>query len=89
MTKKMGYRWPRLTRWLPRSIRASERSCCWRPSGALPASTSGDCGPPGWLTALLAAAGVRCSQRLGDLAAILPTPDEVTLMTILGAEGQR
>ncbi len=41
------------------------------------------------LTALLAAAGVRCSQRLGDLAAILPTPDEVTLMTILGAEGQR
>ena len=36
------------------------------------------------MRALFAAAGVRCSQRLGDLAARLPSPDEVTLVELLG-----
>jgi hypothetical protein len=36
------------------------------------------------LSALFAAAGVRCSQRIGDLARQLPVPDEATLMTLLG-----
>jgi len=36
------------------------------------------------LAALLTAAGITCSQRLGDLAAALPTPDEATLVATLG-----
>lgn len=36
------------------------------------------------LTALFAAAGVTCSQRIGDLASRLPAPDEATLVTLLG-----
>lgn len=36
------------------------------------------------LAALFSAAGVTCSQRIGDLAARLPTPDEATLVKILG-----
>lgn len=38
------------------------------------------------VSALLQAAGVVCSQRLGDLAAHLPVTDEPTLVSILGAE---
>lgn len=36
------------------------------------------------LAALFAAAGVRCSQRLGDLASQLPPGDEATLVELLG-----
>lgn len=36
------------------------------------------------IAALFNAAGITCSQRLGDLAARLPTPDEITLVEILG-----
>lgn len=36
------------------------------------------------IAALLTAAGITCSQRLGDLAARLPTPDEASLVEILG-----
>jgi len=39
------------------------------------------------LTALFTAAGITCSQRIGDLARRLPTPDEATLVNVLG--GQR
>lgn len=35
------------------------------------------------IAALFTAAGVTCSQRIGDLAARLSTPDEATLVTIL------
>ena len=37
------------------------------------------------LAALLSAAGVRCSQRIGDLAGDLLTPDEGGLVALLGA----
>jgi len=36
------------------------------------------------LGALLAAAGISCSQRLGDLAAHLPALDEATMVALLG-----
>jgi hypothetical protein len=36
------------------------------------------------LRALFAAAGICCSQRLGDLARGLPVPDEATLVALLG-----
>ena len=36
------------------------------------------------LKALFAAAGITCSQRLGDLARQLPPPDEATLLAVLG-----
>lgn len=36
------------------------------------------------LTALFAAAGIRCSQRIGDLAAQLGPPDEATMISVLG-----
>jgi integrase len=36
------------------------------------------------IAALFSAAGITCSQRIGDLAARLPTPDEATLVEILG-----
>jgi len=39
------------------------------------------------LAALFAAAGITCSQRIGDLARRLPVPDEATLVEMLG--GQR
>lgn len=39
------------------------------------------------LAALFAAAGVTCSQRIGDLASRLPTPDEATLIELLGGRG--
>lgn len=39
------------------------------------------------LAALFAAAGVRCSQRIGDLARQLPVPDEATLVELLGGRG--
>jgi integrase len=35
------------------------------------------------IAALFSAAGITCSQRIGDLATRLPTPDEATLVTIL------
>ncbi|MGI9120209.1 MAG: hypothetical protein ACR2G7_08845 [Acidimicrobiales bacterium] len=37
------------------------------------------------LVALLRAAGIVCSQRLGDLAACVDPPDEATMVEILGA----
>lgn len=37
------------------------------------------------LAALFQAAGVVCSQRLGDLARQLPRADEATLVSVLGA----
>ena len=37
------------------------------------------------LKALMHAAGVRCTQRLGDLVAQLPTPSEQELVALLGA----
>jgi hypothetical protein len=37
------------------------------------------------LVALLGAAGITCSQRLGDLAARVDPPDETTMVEILGA----
>lgn len=37
------------------------------------------------LAALLGAAGICCSQRLGDLARRLPAPTEATLVDVLGA----
>jgi integrase len=36
------------------------------------------------LHAFMAAAGVRCSQRLGDIAAALPAPSEAELVALLG-----
>jgi len=36
------------------------------------------------LQAFMAAAGVRCSQRLGDIAAQLPAPSEAELIALLG-----
>jgi hypothetical protein len=36
------------------------------------------------LRALFAAAGITCSQRLGDLARQLPAPDDATMMALLG-----
>lgn len=36
------------------------------------------------LAALFAAAGVRCSQRIGDLAAQLAPPDDATMIEVLG-----
>ena len=36
------------------------------------------------LQAFMAAAGVRCSQRLGDIAAALPVPTEQEIVTLLG-----
>lgn len=36
------------------------------------------------LAALFAAAGIRCSQRIGDLARQLPVPDEATIVELLG-----
>jgi hypothetical protein len=36
------------------------------------------------LQAFMAAAGVRCSQRLGDIAATLPAIDEAQMVTLLG-----
>jgi hypothetical protein len=37
------------------------------------------------LGAFMQAAGIRCSQRLGDLAAQLPAPSEPELVALLGA----
>jgi hypothetical protein len=34
------------------------------------------------------AAGVRCSQRLGDLVARLPEPDEEQAVALLGGTGE-
>ncbi|MDQ2758926.1 MAG: site-specific integrase [Actinomycetota bacterium] len=39
------------------------------------------------LGAFMQAAGVRCSQRLGDLAALLPAATEAELVALLGAQG--
>jgi integrase len=39
------------------------------------------------LAAFMHAAGVRCSQRLGDLAAQLPEPGETELVALLGSDG--
>jgi hypothetical protein len=36
------------------------------------------------LPAFMAAAGVRCSQRLGDIAACLPDPGERDMVRLLG-----
>ena len=36
------------------------------------------------LGAFMAAAGVSCSQRLGDIASRLPTPPETEIVTLLG-----
>jgi len=41
------------------------------------------------LRALMDAAGVRCSQRLGDLAAQLPAPEERELVALLGGTRER
>jgi hypothetical protein len=38
------------------------------------------------LGAFMQAAGIRCSQRLGDLAAQLPTTSEPELVALLGGE---
>jgi len=37
------------------------------------------------IAALFSAAGITCSQRIGDLAARLPVPDETTLVEVLGS----
>jgi integrase len=39
------------------------------------------------LPAFMQAAGVRCSQRLGDLVSQLPAPDEENMVALLGAAG--
>ena len=51
----------------------------------------GGCDPPGseaarliGLQAFMAAAGVRCSQRLGDIAAWLPALSEAEMLALLG-----
>ena len=41
------------------------------------------------LAAFMQAAGVRCSQRLGDLAAQLPAASEPELVALLGGAGER
>ena len=64
----------------------------WPAAPTCPASTP-DCGPPGWprwppslgLPALFAAAGITCSQHLGDIVAALAVPAEADLVRLLGA----
>ena len=73
------------TRWGRRSA-PTPRCRAWRPGG---------CGRPGFasarsrsgLRAFMEAAGMRCSQRLGDLVAELPEVDERAAVALLGGAG--
>jgi hypothetical protein len=59
-------------------------------SGRLRATWLAECARLIGLHAFMRAAGVRCSQRLGDLVAELPEVDEETAVALLGGldEGQ-
>jgi hypothetical protein len=54
-------------------------------SGRLRSSWLVECAAQVGLGVFMAAAGIRCSQRLGDLAALLPAASEAELVALLGA----
>jgi integrase len=53
-------------------------------AGRLRATWLAQCAAQIGLGAFMAAAGVSCSQRLGDIAALLPAPSEAELVALLG-----
>jgi integrase len=57
--------------------------------GRLRASWLCECARLIGLKAFMRAAGIRCSQRLGDLVADLPTPDERVALALLGGLDDR
>jgi integrase len=57
--------------------------------GRLRATWLSECARLIGLKAFMQAAGVRCSQRLGDLVAQLPEPDEPAAVALLGGTGGR